>query len=346
MPRIVGIGGGTGLPMLLRGLKHFDEPGATPGVCVTAVVAVSDDGGSSGRLRRALRVPALGDLRNCLLALGEDGSLLSDLFEYRFSNVRGLSGHALGNLVLAALSQRTGSLQKAIDRVAHAMRASGTVLPATEVPVTLCAEGRARRRVRGECAITAARMRIGRLWLEPESPAPAAGVLECLAAADVIVLGPGSLFTSVIPPLLADGVAEAIRRSDALRIYVLNLMGEPGETDGFSAADHVRTLLDYLGEGAIDVCLLNTRQPRGRLAKRYLATGAQPIEPDLAAVQELGVVPVGAELLADEGPKARHEPIALGRLVLELAQARRARLRAAMTAAEEAGRTCVGSSAT
>jgi uncharacterized cofD-like protein len=316
--RIVGIGGGTGLPLLMQGLSELEEARSGPPLCLTAIVSVSDDGGSSGRLRKAFRVPALGDIRNCLLGLGRRRTLLSQLFGYRFSNGRGLAGHTLGNLILTALYQQAGSLRKAIDVAAEAMQVAGSVLPVTEVPVTLCAQGADGRRARGECAIVRSRLQIARVWLEPQCPPPSRGVLECLDAADAIVLGPGSLFTSVVPPLLVAGVAEAIRRSRARKIYVCNLMGEPGETDGFTAADHLRALERHLGPRVIDVCVLNTRHPQVRVARRYLATGAGPVEPDLAAVEALGVEAVVAELLAESGPKARHDPPALARLVVEL----------------------------
>lgn len=319
--RIVGIGGGTGLPLLMGGLAELRESGETPNLDLTAVVCVSDDGGSSGRLREAFQVPALGDARNCLLALKQRDSLWSQLLGYRFESGRELSGHSLGNLMLTALCHKTGSVGRALELLAEAMNLGGTVLPATEAAVTLRAQGEDGREAIGECAIAAARMRIARVWLSPSAPAPAPGVLQALEAADVIVLGPGSLFTSVIPPLLTAGVADAIRRSSALRIYVCNLMAQPGETDGFTAADHVRALRQYLGGDAIDACVLNTRRPHGPLAHRYLAAGATPVAHDVAAIEALGPAAIEAELLAPDEPKARHEPLALGRLLLGLAKA-------------------------
>jgi uncharacterized cofD-like protein len=316
-------------------------------LCLTAVVCVSDNGGSSGRLRESFTLPAMGDLRNCLVGLAGRGSLMTQLFRYRFSNGNGLTGHALGNLILTALCQEAGSLRRAVDLVAEAMHLGGTVLPVTEVPVTLCAEGEDGRRARGECEITAARLDIARIWLDPERPLPARGVLESIDAADVIVLGPGSLYTSVTPPLLVGGVADAIRRSRALRVYVCNLMVEPGETDGFGAADHVRVLQRQLGPDGLDVCVLNTRQPTERLAWRYLAAGAPPIEAAHDAVRATGVQPMAAELLAEEGTKARHDPLALARLILELASTRASRRRAALeTSTTKVDSPCAESSVT
>jgi uncharacterized cofD-like protein len=285
-------------------------------------VCVSDNGGSSGRLREEFQIPAVGDIRNCLLGLSPPGSVLADLLQHRFAGGNGLAGHSLGNLVLSALYQQTGTLREAIDRLTQALPLSGAVLPVTEVPVTLCAEARDGRIVKGECEITAARMRIRRLWLEPDRPTPSPGVLESLEAADAIVLGPGSLFTSVVPPLLVGGVVEAIRRSTAVRIYVCNLMEEPGETDELTAADHVRTVEERLGPGALDVCVLNTRAPRAQVLQRYLAAGARPVVRDRETIQSRGIQVIGAALLGADGPKARHDPPALARLILGLAQAR------------------------
>jgi uncharacterized cofD-like protein len=342
--RVVGIGGGTGLPLLMRGLAQLQQNGEVENLALTAIVCVSDDGGSSGRLRQSFRVPALGDARNCLIGLKRRDSIWSELLGYRFGTGRGLAGHSLGNLMLTALCQQTGSVRKAIELVAEAMEIAGTVLPATETPVTLAAESSDGRRAHGECAIAAARMRIARVWLEPESPAPSRGVVEALEAADLVVLGPGSLFTSVIPPLLTAGVADAIQRSSALRIYVCNLMAQPGETDGFTAADHVRALQRYLGEGSIDACVLNTRQPHGHVAQRYRAAGATPVEHDVATLRELGPAAIEADLLACDEPKARHEPLALGRLLLGLVGA--ARSRVMMRNSRKVETVCVESSAT
>ena len=322
MLRIVGIGGGTGLPLLLRGLRMASEAGETDELALTAVVCVSDNGGSSGRLREQFATPALGDVRNCLVGLAGHGSLLGQLFRYRFSNGNGLAGHALGNLILTALCQETGSLRRAVDLAAESMQVAGTVLPVTEVPVTLCAEGHDGRLARGECEITAARLGIARIWLEPDRPLPSRGVLESIDAADVIILGPGSLYTSVLPPLLVGGVADAVRRARGLRVYVCNLMAEPGETDGFDAADHVRALQRHLGPDGLDVCIANTRPPIERVMRRYLAAGAGPVAPVPEAFAAIGVQPVLADLLAEDEPKARHDPRALARLVLEVAEDR------------------------
>ncbi len=345
--RIVGIGGGTGLPVLMRGLSQLDH-GTHPALLqLTAVASVSDDGGSSGRLRRAFHIPAVGDLRKCLMGFARPDSLLSALVDYRFSGGKELQDHSLGNLILTALMQQTGSVCEATRRLAQALALPGEVLPATEASATICAEGVDGRVARGETAIAGGDLRIARVWLEPDSPPPTRGVIERLLAADVIVLGPGSLYTSVLAPLLVSGVARAVLRSRALRVYVCNLLTQRGETEGFTAADHVRVLTRHLGRGAIDVCVVNTRRPRGRTARACAGGGAALVVPDLAAVRAQGVTPVAADLLAEEGPGVRHRPAALARLVVELARARAvAPLRRTASPRAEVRNRCVGSSAT
>src|SRR5579859_7187481 len=250
--RIVGIGGGTGLPVLLSGLAK------EPRVELSAIVTVADDGGSSGRLRDTLGIPAVGDLRNCLVALSGDESALADLFQHRFSKGDGLEGHALGNLIVAALYQRTGSLKEAMEIVGRLLPLHGQALPATETLTTLCALLDDGRVVRGESRIPEAGRCVRRVWLEPAEPPATRGVLETLTAADAIVLAPGSLYTSLLPNLLVSGVAEAIRKSRAVKVLVCNLLTQPGETTGFSASDHLRVVEQHLGRDVVDYCVVNS----------------------------------------------------------------------------------------
>src|SRR5215471_6330002 len=212
---IAGIGGGTGLPVVIRSLA------GTQRVRVTAIVAVSDSGGSSGRLRRSFDMPAVGDLRNCLVALSSNQSLLKNLFQHRFS--RGdIEGHSLGNLIVTALFQKTGSLSKALDAASHLLALKGRALPSTDAAATLCARFQDGSVVRGELQIASAGKNIQRVWLEPQNPPPSSGVLEAIATADAIVLAPGSLYSSLVPNLLVAGVADAIRRSSAVKISICN----------------------------------------------------------------------------------------------------------------------------
>lgn len=320
MLRITGVGGGTGLPALLRGFTALaEETGAVAG-SVSAIVAVSDNGGSSGALRRSLGIPAVGDLRNCLVALAGSDSLLSDLFQFRFSAGDGLDGHALGNLIVAALCQSSGSLERAIRLSGDLLRLKGRVLPVTQAPVTLCARFDDASVARGESEITARRRRIQRVWLDPENAPPTRGVLQTITRADAIVLGPGSLYSSVIPNLLVGGVAEAIRYSQAIKIFVCNLMTEPGETDSLTTAGHLRVLESYLGARAIDVCLVNSQPVGARQIEKYAQSGAQPVVFDPEEMSEMRATAITGDFLAESESVVAHDPVKLARQVVSLAR--------------------------
>ncbi len=318
--KVAGIGGGTGLPVLLRGLKELNGIGHTP-IDITAIVAVSDSGGSTGALRDAFRMPAVGDIRKCLIALTAEDSLLSLVCQYRFDDAEGLAGHPVGNLILSALYRMSGDFTEAVRQAAELLGVNARVLPSTDVPVTLCARYDDGTAAEGESGIPKANRTITRVWLKPDQPEPAAGVLDALMSADVIVIGPGSLYTSIIPNLLAAGVAEAIHRSEALTIYVSNLMTQPGETDGYSAADHVRMLQSYLPARSIDVCLMNNACAGTGVAARYHERGSGIITGTLADEEEIrktGVIPVAAPLIHEGEIKARHDPRALAQWVVSL----------------------------
>jgi uncharacterized cofD-like protein len=306
--RVVAIGGGTGLPVLLRGLSRAGNLG------ITAIVAVSDDGGSSGRLRKSMGVPAVGDLRNCLAALSAGGSSLADLLQHRFS-LGSLDGHALGNLFLAALHERTGSLARSCAIAARMMRIKGRALPVTDTPVTLCASFADGSVIRGESQIPGARQRIEKLWLEPGTPVAAPGVLDAIHAADIVVLAPGSLYTSLLPNLLVAGVTDAIRQSAAAKILVCNLMTQPGETDGFLASDHLRVIQAWLGGGVVDYCIANSaRVPAAQL--RYLESGSQLVVCDAEQVGSMGPIPIVGDLVTLDRGRVRHNPERLAQLVM------------------------------
>ncbi len=310
--RIVGIGGGTGLPVLLAGLRK----GA--GVDLSAIVSVSDNGGSSGRLSETFAMPAVGDLRNCMVALSRSNCTLADIFQHRFTGGGCLDGHTVGNLIVAALYQKLGSLTEAIEIASRLLPTRGRALAATETPSTLCATFHDGTVVRGESHITAAGRSIARVWLEPESPPASPGVLEAIASADAIVLAPGSLYTSLIPNLLVAGIAEAIRRSGAVRILVCNLMTQPGETDGFSASDHLRVVSDCLGRSVVQYCVVNSPDAPRKYASPASPDGPKPVECDLAVIRSLDAVPVEADLLTQHGGHIRHHSDRLGRLVVKL----------------------------
>ena len=308
-PRIVALGGGTGLSTLVRGLKEYTSH-------VTAVVTVTDDGGSSGRLVDELGILPPGDIRNVLVALADMEPLMEQVLQHRFS--RGsLAGHSLGNLLLGALTEVLGDFEEAVRQSSRVLAVRGQVLPSTAQPVRLCAELDDGTVVRGETRVSGSGRPIRRVFLEPGDARPPAAALEAVAEADLIVLGPGSLFTSVLPNLLIEPLRDAIRASGALKVYVVNVMTQPGETDGFSAADHVRAVLEHTGPGLVDVALVNTGPVDPARLAAYRAQGADVVRADLDAVARLGVLPVGAPVVAS-GDLVRHDPRLLAAQVLRL----------------------------
>lgn len=319
--RIVAIGGGTGLSTLLHGLKQYAyEPRE---VEITAVVTVTDDGGSSGRLRRDFDVLPPGDIRNCMVALSEDEALLSKLFQYRFSEGRGLKGHSFGNLFLTALTNITGDFAAAVRVSSEILASVGRIYPSTSGNVTLEAELASGEIVIGETRISKSRSRIERVRLTPGPPDPLPETLEALASADLITLGPGSLFTSVIPNILVEGIPEAIRSSPAMKAYISNLMWQPGETLEFRASDHVEAIHRHAVTKVIDAVILNTAEISLEQLHQYAQKRAQAVVNDIPRLREMGLEVVGADLL-EVGEKIRHDPKALGDIVVELARRARA----------------------
>lgn len=310
-PKVVAIGGGTGLPHLLSGLKKFSAN-------LTAVVTVADDGGSSGRLREDMGVLPPGDLRNCLVALAETEPLMGRLFQYRFEGKGDLGGHSFGNLFIAAMTAVTGDFGAAIEESSKVLAVTGRVMPVTFDNVALTAELSDGRRVSGESAITAARGRIARLSLEPKAAVANAEVLQAIAAADAIVMGPGSLYTSILPNLLVEGVAEAVGRSRALKVYVCNIMTQPGETDGFRVSDHLFALQSHSGRSLVDYVIANSDAPAERVLRRYQDEGQQMVEIDRRKINELGVRLVKARLLETSKELVRHDPDRLARAIMRL----------------------------
>jgi uncharacterized cofD-like protein len=309
-PKIVVLGGGTGLSTLLRGLKKVSTN-------LTAIVTVFDDGGSSGRLRREQGILPPGDIRNCLVALAEAEPLLTKLFTHRFKGGE-LDGHSFGNLFIASMSQVTGDLETALKECSKVLAIRGRVLPTTLQDVTLCAEMSDGTIVEGESAITRAGGTIRRVFLRPGRVPSLQDALDAIRDADLIVLGPGSLYTSVLPNLLVEGVVGALRRSRALKVYVCNVMTHQGETRAFRASDHARVLLEQGGRGLFDYVLLNTRRPRNQeLLARYSQEGAEPVEPDVDAIRALGLRPVPEDLISEE-ELVRHDPRKIATALLEL----------------------------
>jgi uncharacterized cofD-like protein len=325
--RVVAIGGGTGLSSVLRGLKKYVAPplyaaslprdgAAYPISDLAAIVTVTDDGGSSGRLRREYSILPPGDIRNCLVALADDETRMSTLFQYRFPSGRGLSGHSFGNLFLTALSNVTGDFAEAVRVSGQVLAIRGRIYPATVQNVSLEAVLYDVRTVKGETRIAKARGRIRRLMLSPRRVKPLPDVMRAIENAGVILLGPGSLYTSVIPNLLVAGVAEAIERSKAVRVYIPNLMTQPGETDRMSMADHIRAIHRHTKRKLIDWVVINEQEISREVAKRYRAQGAEPVAADFSELEKLGLRYVTGNLL-EEHAVIRHDAARLAKMLVE-----------------------------
>ena len=315
--RIVAIGGGTGLSTILHGLKRYAHPQRE--VDITAVVTVTDDGGSSGRLRREFDVLPPGDIRNCMVALSEDEALLSKLFQYRFADGRGLKGHSFGNLFLTALTNLTGDFARAVKLSSEVLASLGRIYPSTDANVMLEAELENGRVIAGETKISKSRARIKRIRMRPRVCKPLPETLEAIEQADLITMGPGSLFTSVIPNVLVRGIPEAIHRSNALCAYFVNLMWQPGETIGFLASDHVAAINRHAGFNLFDVVVVNTRAISARQRRKYAAEEVQSVVNDVDRLASLGLHVVTADLLG-EGEIVRHDPRATAEVAMELAR--------------------------
>jgi len=341
--KIVSVGGGTGLSTLLSGLKAYVGKESVSYASaydswietLTAVVTVTDDGGSSGRLREEFQILPPGDIRNCMVALAEDEHLLTKLFQYRFESEGDLSGHSFGNLFLAALADVTGDFLEAIKVSSEVLAIKGRIFPSTVEDIALVAELEDGRMIRGETNIVESRSRIKRLRLSSAKCQPLPETLEAIKHADIITIGPGSLYTSIIPNLLVDGIVEAMRDSPALKIYICNIMTQPGETDGFDAEDHLRVLFDYSPDLELDYALVNTAPINDELRDKYLADGAAQVELGLAIgdglrnEQQQVVIEktnrthcfrlICRDVLHEDG-LVRHEPAKLARLLIEVHQ--------------------------
>jgi uncharacterized cofD-like protein len=322
--RVVAMGGGTGLSTLLRGLKRFANPSSDPQVDITAIVTVTDDGGSSGRLRRDFDVLPPGDIRNCMVALSEDAGLMSRLFQYRFQGGRGLRGHSFGNLFLTALTNITGDFHDAVRQSCEVLAIRGQIFPSTMANCQLEAVLEDGTLVSGETRISHSRKRIRRIHLNPRRPRPVPEALDAIAHADLITLGPGSLFTSVIPNLLVSGIPAALERSKAVKAYFVNLMWQPGETIEFRASDHVRAILQHSPGLQLDYAILNSRPIRPALRAHYARQAAKPVENDAENIQKLGIEVVLSDLL-EEHEKVRHNPEIIAGIVVGLAREGRVR---------------------
>jgi uncharacterized cofD-like protein len=281
LPRIVVIGGGTGLSVMLRGLKERE-------LDITAIVTVADDGGSSGILRSELQIPPPGDIRSVLISLADVEPMLSQMFQYRFKAGKGLAGHSLGNLILAAMTDITGDFLSAVRELSRVFAVRGRVLPATSHAIVLKAEMADGTIVEGESSIPKAGGIIRRVFIEPPDVEPLAEALKAVQEADAILLGPGSLYTSIIPNLLVPGIAKAIMESAAVKIYICNVMTQPGETDGYSVSDHLQAVHDHVGHQLFDYVIVNNGEIPPQVQLKYAEKGAQAVHLDLEEVTNRG----------------------------------------------------------
>lgn len=309
-PEIVAFGGGTGLSNLLRGLKKKSDN-------LTAVVTVADDGGSSGRIRDEMGILPPGDIRNCLVALADREPLMEKLFQHRFESEGGLEGHSFGNLYIAAMTEVLGDFEEAVRASSKILAIRGKVLPATNEDIKMGAIYNDQEKRIGESAVPVYDKEINRVFLSPENASTTPEVKESIEKADVIVIGPGSLYTSILPNLLVKGIVDAIRDSDALKLYVCNVMTQPGETDGYTAADHAEAIIDHCGKGVFDYIVVNNQQGSAELRKKYEEEGAYPVEIDRDRLNKLGIEIIEADLLKKES-YLRHDPEALADLIYKL----------------------------
>jgi uncharacterized cofD-like protein len=310
-PRIVVIGGGTGLPVLLRGLKQFP-------VDITAIVTVADDGGSSGRLREDLHIPPPGDIRNVLASLSDVEPLVEEMFQHRFKTSNELSGHSLGNLILAAMTSITGNFVHAIQEMSKILNVHGKVLPAANQSVVLHAEMEDGTVVSGESKIPYSGKRIKKVFMTPENIRPLPETIQAIRQADLIIIGPGSLYTSILPNLLVPRIGDELCRSHAKKVYICNLMTQAGETHGFTASDHVKALYDHMSCAFINTILVNNEEIPKDIQLRYNEELADPVLYDLPRLFELGLEVVHADIAYQENGALRHDPKKVAKILYNL----------------------------
>jgi len=310
-PRIVVIGGGTGLPVLLRGLKQYP-------VDITAIVTVADDGGSSGRLREDLHIPPPGDIRNVLASLSDVEPLVEEMFQHRFKTSNELSGHSLGNLILAAMTSITGNFVHAIQEMSKILNVHGKVLPAANQSVILHAEMEDGTIVSGESKIPYSGKRIKKVFMTPENIRPLPETIQAIRQADLIIIGPGSLYTSILPNLLVPKIGDELCRSHAKKVYICNLMTQAGETHGFSASDHVKALYDHMSCAFINTILVNNEEIPQDIQLRYNEELADPVVYDLPRLFELGLEVVHADIAYQENGALRHDPKKVAKILYNL----------------------------
>jgi uncharacterized cofD-like protein len=313
LPKVVIIGGGTGLPVLLRGLKKYP-------VDIAAIVTVADDGGSSGRLRDSLQVPPPGDVRNVLAALSEVEPLIEQMFQHRFNTTNELSGHSLGNLIIAALTSITGDFGHAIQEMSRVLNVKGTVLPAANQSVVLNAEMDDGTVVSGESKIPFSGKKIKRVFLTPEPVQPLWETVKAVQDADLIVMGPGSLYTSILPNLLVPQIGKEVCKSQAKKLYVCNIMTQAGETLHYTASDHVKAIYDHLDQPFIDAILVNNEPVPEEIQSRYDEELAKPVVFDIDALQNMGLDVIFDEVISYKNGVIRHNTERVAEIIYNFLQ--------------------------
>ena len=299
-PRVVIIGGGTGLPVLLRGLKHYP-------VDITAIVTVADDGGSSGRLRDELNIPPPGDVRNVLAALSDVEPLIEEMFQHRFKSSNELSGHSLGNLILAAMTSITGDFMYAIQEMSKVLNVHGNVLPAANQSVVLHAELEDGTIISGESKIPFSGKRIKRVFLTPDTIKPLPETIQAIRNADLIIIGPGSLYTSILPNLLVPQIGQEVCEAKAKKVYICNIMTQAGETHDFTASDHVNAIYDHMGKPFMNTILVNREEIPDDIQARYIKEEAKPVHFDVNSLYELGLDVIFGEIVSLDEGVIRHD---------------------------------------
>lgn len=307
-PKIVAVGGGTGLSVLLTGLKEYTSN-------ITAIVTVADDGGSSGRLRQQFDILPPGDIRNCLVALADAPALMRELFQFRFDDKSEFSGHSFGNLFITVMTRLTGDFEKAIKEISKVLALRGQVIPSTLDNVVLVAEHNDGSTTVGEEKIPKARLAIKRVYLNPERPVATPEAIRAIKEAQIIVLGPGSLYTSILPNILIKEIAETIAATAAIKIYVCNVMTQPGETDSFKASDHMKALINHGHPRLVDYCIINTGEISKEVLKRYEQEGSRPVVNDRRFIEGMGYRVVEDDFVYVDDV-VRHDPVKLARIIL------------------------------
>src|SRR5699024_4078480 len=312
-PRLVIIGGGTGMPVLLRGLKNFP-------VQLAALVTVADDGGSSGKLRNEMSIPAPGDIRNVIAALSDVEPMLIQLFQHRFSIGNGLSGHSLGNMLLAAMTSVTGDFYTGIKEISRVLNVKGNIYPISNESISLHAEMDDGEIIVGESNIPRAKKKIKRVFLKPDDIRPLPNAVEAIANADVVIISPGSLYTSILPNIIIPGIIDVMKDTQAKIVYVCNVMTQEGKTTGYTASDHVQAIDEHLGQRIVDSIVVHNEPIRKKVRDRYAKENAQPVEYDKERLLDMGLQIIEGDIIDDTSAVLRHDTEKISRLLYSIAQ--------------------------